>query len=222
MSRGLGLLMVGSVVVAVSLVAFATALAQEKKPEAPAPAGKTGQPPTTQPAGEKAVKEMMAKWMEVNQPGPPHETFKKWAGEWESASRFWMTPDAPPSESKGRAEFELLYGGRYLLGRHKIEMPEGSFEGMSLDAYDNVKKKYVSMWIDSLSTGVYLMTGTADAAGKVWNYAGTMDDPLTGEDKPTRMVMRWLNDDTVVMEMFEKPAGKDEFKNMEMTYTRKK
>lgn len=165
--------------------------------------------------------EMMAKWAELNALGPQHENFKKRVGTWDVESRTWMGPGAEPVVSKATAEFRLKWGGRFVEQRYKCEAP--AFEGFAIEGYDNVKKQYVSMWIDSLSTGIFVSYGTPDETGKEVTYIGKMDDPMTGvKDKVIKMVGREVSDDEAVFVMYDKAPDGTEYKHMEMKYTRRK
>ena len=44
------------------------------------------------------------------------------------------------------------------------------FEGMGIVGYDNLLKKFVSVWIDNMGTGLMPGTGTYDAATKTYTY----------------------------------------------------
>ena len=93
------------------------------------------------------------------------------------------------------------------------------FEGMQLMGYDNIKKKHVSVWIDSMSTGITQMEGTYDEATKTLTMTGQTDDPIAGPTK-MRSVTREVSKDKCVMEMYQTgPDGKEQ-KCMEVTYTR--
>ena len=176
-----------------------------------------------QPPGEDKMAEMMAQWAKVNAKGPEHEHFEKMVGTWDTVTRMWMAPGAPPMESKGQTEFRLILDGRFVEQVYKCESMGMPFEGLGITGYDRFKKKYVAIWMDNRSNAVFTSAGTADASGKVFTYYGTMDDPITGErDIVTRMVIRELTADQTIMEMYEKRAGTDESKTMEMTYTRAK
>ncbi|MGD8453027.1 MAG: DUF1579 domain-containing protein [Phycisphaerae bacterium] len=202
--------------VVVGLVALVAVLAMFAGP------GWSQDKPATPPA-EPQFDEMMAKWVEVNAKGPEHEHLASFVGTWDAVSRMWPAPGAPVMESKAEAVFKTILDGRYLQQDYKCDAPEMAFDGLDLIGYDNLKKKYVSLWIDSMSTGMYLSLGSPDATGKVVTYYGFTDDPMTGErDKMSRTVWREESSDRLVLEMYEKPAGADEFKIMEIVYTRRK
>ncbi len=187
-----------------------------------------GQAPTTAPA-TPSMEEMMAKYKELNALGPQHKDMAKAVGKYDTLSRMWMAPGAPTIESKGTAEFELVLDGRYLRQKYHcpgMDMGMGKpepFEGMGLEGYDNFRKQYVSTWVDSMSTGIMYMTGTPDETGKIITYTGKTDDPVTGQkDKPFRMVLRKITDDKVIFEAYDRTPEGQEFKTMEIEYTRQK
>jgi len=169
------------------------------------------------------MQEMMAKWAVVNAKGPEHEAFRNMVGKWDTVTQMWMAPGVPPTESPGQAEFRLILDGRFVEQVYKCQSMGMAYEGLGLTGYDRFKKKYVGIWIDNLCNAMYLSQGAADASGKTFTYYGTVDDPMTGEqDIFTRMVIRELAADKIVMEMYEKRARTNERKTMEIVYTRAK
>jgi hypothetical protein len=93
------------------------------------------------------------------------------------------------------------------------------FEGLNVTGYDNLKKKYVSVWLDNHSTGFITMEGAYDEAAKTTTYVGEYDDPLTGRAK-MRNVLREITKDRYVFETYQVGPDGREQKNMEITYTR--
>ncbi|MFH1420200.1 MAG: DUF1579 domain-containing protein [Planctomycetota bacterium] len=199
---------------AVLLFASTQVMSQEKK---------SAQPPDQKEPGQKDMEEMMAQWAAMNAKGPEHEKFESMVGTWDAESRFWMSPDAPPTVSKGSAVFKLIFDGRYIEQRFKCDWQGKPFEGIGIEGYDNFKKKYVSIWFDDQSTGIYMSLGTSDETGKVCTYYGKMDDPMTGQkDKVVKSIAREISKDKAVFEMYDKKPDGEEFKSMEITYTRRK
>jgi hypothetical protein len=173
-------------------------------------------------AGEPNMEEMMKKQQEYSTPGAGHKVLDPLVGEWEVQARFWMAgPDGPATESKGTAKTQWTLGGRYLQEDFSGEMMQQPFQGRGVTAYDNFKKKYISTWTDTMSTGIFISEGSADEGGKVLTFQGKMDEPATGQkDKPTKYIIRILSPDKHVMEMHDLTLG-EKSKVFEMTYTRK-
>ena len=132
-----------------------------------------------------------------------------------------MEPDKPPMEGTGTCEQKMLLGGRYLQQEYTGEMMGSAFTGINLLGYNNYTKKYVSTWIDSMSTGIYYFVGTAGADGKTITQESSYDDPVRGP-MVWRSVTRIVDDNKMEYEMYLIPKEGKEEKMMEMTVTRKK
>jgi len=172
--------------------------------------------------------DMMAMMLELAKPGENHKLLASVAGTWDYKVKFWMSPDAPPMESSGKAVSRTVMDGRYVISDHtgKMQMPgpngammDTPFTGMSIEGYDNVKKKFVASWIDNMGTGIMNMEGTYDAGSKTLTYLAEYE-PMPGMKTKMREVIKIADNDHRTMEFFEDRGGK-EVKTMEMTYVRK-
>jgi Protein of unknown function (DUF1579) len=163
----------------------------------------------------------MEAMMKAMTPGEPHKHLARMAGDWTFTNKMWMAPGQPPAESSGTMHGEMILGGRYVQTVWKGDMMGMPFEGHGTDGYDNVAKKYVSSWVDNMSTGIMYSTGSCDADGLKCESKGSMMDPMTGKDSYMRSVVTWTGNDGFVMQMYgPDPAGK-EFQWMEMSVKRK-
>ncbi len=52
----------------------------------------------------------------------------------------------------GTSTYKMKHGGLWLVSELDAKMPQGPFTGQGIDTYDSVKKKYISIWIDSMSS----------------------------------------------------------------------
>jgi hypothetical protein len=166
--------------------------------------------------------------MEMAKPGENHKLLANGVGTWTYTVKFWMSPDAPPMESSGTAVAREVMGGRYFITDHsgKMQMPgpdgklmDAEFKGMSVEGYDNAKKKFVSSWIDNMGTGIMNSEGTYDAASKTLTYRAEYE-PMPGMKTKVRETVKLTDKDHHAFEFFEDRGGK-EVKTMEIHYTRK-
>ncbi len=164
---------------------------------------------------------MMEVYTKLATPGEPHKMLANLAGSWTTRTRAWMDPDKPPMEGTGACEQKMLLDGRYLQQEYTGEMMGSPFTGINLIGYDNHTKKYVSTWIDSMSTGIYYFEGTSSADGKTITQESSYDDPVRGP-MVWRSLTRIVSDNTLEYEMYLTPKGGKEEKMMEMTVTRKR
>lgn len=171
--------------------------------------------------GKMDMQAIMKIYQKMGTPGAPHKRLAKLEGSWITRTKGWMEPDKPPVESTGACRQKMILDGRFLQQEYTGKMMGSPFKGINLIGYDNHTKKYVSTWIDSMSTGIYFFEGTASPNGKTVTQESRYDDPVRGP-MSWRSVSRIVNADTMAYEMFITAKGGKEEKMMEMTLTRKK
>ena len=149
---------------------------------------------------------------EPPKPGPEYDVLKKLVGTWETSLA------AGGAVSKGTMTCKMELGGLWLVSSMDGEMFGAKFSGRGLDSYDAAKKKYVSVWVDSMSASPVLMEGTYDAAKKALTMAG--EGPgMDGKPTKYKSVSEWPDDDTVKFSMSMGDANQPAFV---ITYKRKK
>ena len=164
--------------------------------------------------------EMMETYKKLGTPGEPHKQLAGLAGSWTVTSKEWMDPSKPPTESTGTAEFKTLFDGRFVQQDYAGQMHGQPYTGLGTHGYDNLTKKYVTSWIDSMGTGLFTMEGTASPDGKTITMKGSHAEPGGGVMKH-RAVWKFPDANTQTFEMYGTHGNHKEMKVMEITYTRK-
>ncbi|MGE3973513.1 MAG: DUF1579 domain-containing protein [Bdellovibrionales bacterium] len=174
-------------------------------------------------ADKAKMEEMMKSFKEYSTPGPQHKTLAGMVGHWTYTSKMWMSAAAAPQESKGTANFKMIMGGRYLQqnvkGKAMMNMP---FDGMALTGYNNLKKNFETLWIDSMGTGMTQGTSTFDEKTSTFSENGTYTCPQES-DKVREYRAEWklIDKNNMIYSMFGPGDDGKEYKHMEMTYKRK-
>jgi Protein of unknown function (DUF1579) len=163
---------------------------------------------------------MMETYKKLATPGEPHKQLANLAGSWTTKTKEWMEPNKPPMESTGVCEAKVLLDGRFLQQECRGDMMGQPFTGIGVTGYDNYTKKYVSTWMSSMGTGLFVMEGTGSADGKTITLKGGHDDPIEGHMKH-RAVWKLVDTNTQVFEMYGIGKERKESKMLEITYTRK-
>lgn len=163
---------------------------------------------------------LMEFWKQAAMPGEPHKLFATLVGSWTTTTKEWMEPGKPPMESTGTAESKMMMEGRFLHQEFHGQMMGQPFTGMSIDAYDNIRKKYITVWVDTRGTGVFIMEGTASVDGKIITLRGSHAEP-GGGTMTHRAIWTIIDADHQLVEMYSSHHGHKETKLMEITYTRK-
>lgn len=165
----------------------------------------------------------MAKMIAYGTPGAEHKIFEAKVGKWTDKVTIWMTPGAPAMTGNGTSEYKLVFDGRYIHGTTKGDFDGQPFEGMCALGFDNMKKKYISAWVDNMSTGIMTGEGTYDAATKTFTFTGEGPNFMSDSFQPVKSTEKMTDANTFVGEMWatDTKTGKM-FKTMEITSTRTK
>lgn len=185
---------------------------------APLAADHHAQEAPAMPEMDAEMMAMMEAWQKAGTPGEPHQAMASRAGSWKMTIMSWMDPAQPPMTSAGTAERTMQLGGRVLEEKIASDMMGQPFHGVAHSGYDNVTGKHWAVWTDSMSTGVYVTTGTVNDAGAVV-YHGEYADPVSGGMIKVRSVLHPEEDGREVYEWYE-DRGEGEIKTMEIVYER--
>jgi hypothetical protein len=150
-------------------------------------------------------------------PGPEHERLRELVGNWD----FSMSMPEGGGKMAGKVMYEESCGGLWVTSDLKMDLGGVPFQGKGMDGYDPVKKKYISVWVDSMTTYPMIFEGDYDPAKKQLNL---VSDALGPDGKPGkwRSVTTLTDRDHHSFEMFLTPQGGTESMVMRVDYTRKK
>jgi len=148
-------------------------------------------------------------------PGPEHAVLKRLEGTWNA------TVKMGDSETPGTATYKLECSGLWLVSDFRSEFGGQPFQGRGLDSYDPAKKKYVSVWVDSMTTRPLLLEGEFDKAKKTLTMTG--EGPgMDGKPAKYRNTTHIPDDDHLTFTMFLTGADGKETKVMTIEYVKKK
>lgn len=164
---------------------------------------------------------MMRNWQEYMTPGEAHKLMASWDGTWTGDITMWMAPGQEPIKSTGTATNKMVLGGRYQISNNTGDFMGMPLEGMSALAYDNIKKVFISTWIDNFGTGIMVLEGPWDSTSKIMNLTGKMVDPGIGKEVDVRETFRVVDENNTIMEMYGNGPNGKEMKTMEIKYKRK-
>jgi len=164
----------------------------------------------------------MEAMMKAATPGDAHKKLSPMAGNWTVEVKMWAAPGALPVAGSGAAENSWTLDGRWLEQHFTGTFMGMPFTGVGYTGYDNIKKKYVGTWMDTMTTSMMVSSGKAEADGKSFTFSSTMDDPMTGKSSPIKEKVTVADDDHHMLEMWGAAPDGKMFKMMEINYTRKK
>jgi hypothetical protein len=156
----------------------------------------------------------LARAQEAPKPGPEHEKFKDMVGEWD------CTVKVAGGESKAKATYKIDFGGFFLIEQFEGDFGGMKFKGRGQTGYCPLRKKYVTLWIDSMSPSPLVMTGNFDSEGKTLTEEGEGPN-MEGKMVKMKSVGTKPDKDTMLFQFYEVKDGKD-VEMMSISYKRKK
>ncbi len=144
-------------------------------------------------------------------PGAEHEKLKAYEGKWKAKVKFG------DKESTGVMSLKMDLGGLWLISHYKDD--SGFFSGRGLDSYDPVTKKYISVWVDSMSTLPMTLTGGFDKAGKKMIMTGETRG-MDGKKVKMKTASEMTDRDHLVYSMYTVGADAKESLLMTIHYER--
>jgi hypothetical protein len=155
-------------------------------------------------------------------PGPEHKLLEPLVGTWHATVKTWMDPNQPPQVSDGTLVRKSVMDGRFVQEDFDGKMLDRAFRGCGLIGFDRAKNKFVTTWIDSVTTAIQTASGTYDSYAKTWTFKQEDTCPITGKHVKMRDVLRIVGPDQQQMEMFRQLGDDKEARMMEITLTRKR
>jgi len=148
-------------------------------------------------------------------PGPEHAKLKEAEGVWDATIKTMGAGD-----TKGVLVCKTGLNGLWLIEEFKADLGGLPFEGRGATSYDPAKKKYVNVWIDSMSTSPMVSEGNYDKAMKTLTLVGDMPTPDGKAMKVTMTTIAKDADTKTFRLVAAGPDGKD-LEMLQITYKRR-
>jgi hypothetical protein len=133
-------------------------------------------------------------------------------GEWD------VTIDMEGAPMKGLCKYKMEHGGLWLTSTLEMDMGGVKFTGTGYDSYDPAKKKYVGIWIDSMSASPMTLEGELSKDGKKLTMLGKGPDQ-SGKTVDVKTETEYVSKDKHVFKLWMGDLKGAE--TMKATYSRK-
>lgn len=153
---------------------------------------------------------------ESQKPGAEHTHLATMEGSWDA------TMEMGGQKSKATATYKKVCGGMWIANDFESDLGGVPFQGHGMDGYDQLKKKYVSYWFDSMTSAPMMFEGNFDADQKVLTLTGSAPGP-DGKPQKFRSTTEMKGKDKMTFKMFSAPmsGGKEEL-SFTIEYARRK
>ncbi|MEE4192397.1 MAG: DUF1579 domain-containing protein [Halieaceae bacterium] len=160
-------------------------------------------------------------WAEYSALGEPHEMLARRVGTWDIEVKSWEAPGVPPVESEGVSNNKLILGGRFLLQETTHTVHGMQFQVVSIMGFDNLNEKFEGVWMNNSGTGMSFLEGSAGyAESGVTSTTGKIHLHQPGNLVTARNVQRFVDENALVTEMYLQDEEGNEWKRLEMVFTR--
>jgi hypothetical protein len=139
---------------------------------------------------------------------------------WDVAITTVEKPDARPEISQGFSRSSLILGSRFVRERFKGMVAGAPFEGLGFIGYDTGSRKFVSSWMDSLSTTIATSEGMYHGDSQTFEFVGEVYDPLLGAKRRTMTRIHVTSSDQYEVQMIDTTKRGREFVPLQMVYRR--
>lgn len=90
---------------------------------------------------------------EFPQPGPEHKKLQELVGTWDAVM------EMNGEKSKSTVVYKSICGGMWVASDFEGDLGGLKYQGHGLDGYDQNKKEYVGIWVDSMSSAPMQLRG---------------------------------------------------------------
>ena len=149
--------------------------------------------------------------------GPEHAMLAKDVGIWDATVTDYAAN--PPTVSKA-VDTRRMVGSLWLVDDYVGEMGKVPFYGHGVSGFDQDKKKFVGVWVDSMLSSVMTSEGSYDPATKKTTCTAKM--MMMGKETNPTLVTEYKDADTQIFTM-SMPGGDGKAMNaMKIEYKRRK
>jgi hypothetical protein len=152
---------------------------------------------------------------ELPKPGPEHARLKEFVGTWDAVM------EMAGQKTNATATYKSICDGMWLASDFEGDLGGLKFVGHGLDGYNQHKKKYVGLWVDSMNSAPLQMEGDVDPKTRLIVMSGESVGP-DGKPQKFKTTTEHKDKDHFMFKMYMvQPDGKEELA-FTIAYTRRK
>jgi hypothetical protein len=128
-------------------------------------------------------------------PGPEHAHLQQMVGDWD------VLMEMAGQKSKGTATYKSICDGMWVASDFDCDLGGISYQGHGMDGYDQLRKKYIGFWFDSMTSAPMQFEGSFDAEHNILTMSGASRGP-DGKPQRFRSTTEMKGPDQMTFKMF--------------------
>ena len=154
-------------------------------------------------------------WTEYMTPSNVHTLFAKYAGDFKMEITMSMGEGKEPSIVIVESEHKMLLGGRFLEMKQKGTMMGMDYQSILTMGFNNTDKKFALTTITNMGTGTLSLFGKWNEKSESATLFGKLTNPVSKNTINVKQIVSFVDNDTILIESFDKEGEKPEKKTVE-------
>jgi len=159
-------------------------------------------------------------WTKYMLPAEIHTMLAAYVGNFDLEITMWMTEGEKPLVIQLQSAQQMILGGRFLELSQHGEIMEMPYESRTTIGFNNAAQKFDLTSVTNTGTGMLALSGGWDPVARVAELYGQLADPGTGQPIYVRQQIRFTDENSLLIENFDRETGGTERKTIAYRLTR--
>lgn len=161
-------------------------------------------------------------WAEYMTPSDVHTLLSHYTGNFKMEITMWMGEGTKPSVIVVNSAHMMLLGGRFLEMKQHGNMMGMDYQSVMTLGYNNADKKMALTTITNMGTGTLSLFGEWNKITKSATLFGQLTNPVTKNLISVKQVITFIDNDTILIESYDKEGDNREKKTVQYKLIRNK
>ncbi|MEC3880237.1 DUF1579 family protein [Parapedobacter sp. 10938] len=156
-------------------------------------------------------------WTVYMTPDSIHGFLSKYEGDFQME----MEMDGLDEPVKIGSTHKMILGGRFLTLQQVGKMMGMDYESIYTIGYNTIDHTMSMTTITNMGTGTLALQGKWDGNTQSATLYGTLTSPVSKQTIKVKQIVRFIDDDTLIIESFDKVGDNPEKKTLQYKFVRK-
>lgn len=161
-------------------------------------------------------------WVEYTTPSSLHALFAQYEGSFQMEINMSMGAGNEPTVIEVESEHQMILGGRFLEMNQHGTMMGMDYQSIMTFGYNNTDKTMALTTITNMGTGTLYLFGDWDERTKSATLFGKLTNPVSKNTITVKQVVTFVDENTILIESYDKEGDQPEKKTVQYKLIRNK